>query len=195
MPSKKKRCDVGAVCSVIKRFLHPRKLVDEKYPNATYNECLDGLIALRRETCTVNHQQKQVVVFCHKDSKVLEEALTIVETPPLINNMLEDIAYIQAEGLGVDDDNEPAPENILTASTADIGSQSTIIQGEWDIRASLMSAAATECDHNAFWGKNEPNTWIGAPSRLNHIMSSSRFEEIISTLTFTKSAPPSLKDK
>ena len=56
MPSKTKRRGVGAVCSVIKRFLHPRKLVDEKYPNATHNECLDGLIALRRETCTINHQ-------------------------------------------------------------------------------------------------------------------------------------------
>eukprot|EP00957_Ditylum_brightwellii_P006615 501857-Ditylum_brightwellii.AAC.1 len=85
MIPKKKRYGVGAVCSVIKRFLHPRKFVDEKYPNATHHEHLDGLIAFRRETCTVNHQQKQDVVFHHKDfetqeiyvmehySKVLEE--------------------------------------------------------------------------------------------------------------------------
>eukprot|EP00957_Ditylum_brightwellii_P098164 7479083-Ditylum_brightwellii.AAC.1 len=61
MTSKKKKCGVGAIYSVIKRFLYPRKLVDEKYPNVTHNERLGGLIALRRETCTVNHQQTQVV--------------------------------------------------------------------------------------------------------------------------------------
>eukprot|EP00957_Ditylum_brightwellii_P042240 3198812-Ditylum_brightwellii.AAC.1 len=71
MPSKKKRCGVGAVCSVIKRVLRPRKLVDKKYPNATHNEHLDGPIALRRETCTVNHQQMQVVVFPRSWRKVL----------------------------------------------------------------------------------------------------------------------------
>eukprot|EP00957_Ditylum_brightwellii_P102485 7811550-Ditylum_brightwellii.AAC.1 len=50
----------------------PKELVGEKYPNATHNEHLDGLVALRRETCTVNHQQKQVVVFRHECFETLE---------------------------------------------------------------------------------------------------------------------------
>eukprot|EP00957_Ditylum_brightwellii_P091049 6931992-Ditylum_brightwellii.AAC.1 len=168
MPLKTKRCGVGAACSIIKRFLHSKKLVDEKYPNATHNELLDGLIALRREICSVNYQQRQVVVFCHEDfpmqeiyavdcySKVLEEgdevhffpldgendilrvpkddvlyvvseATTAIESPPITNNILEDIARTCKEGLGVDDDNEPAPENIPTSSNADMGSQPTSI--------------------------------------------------------------------
>eukprot|EP00957_Ditylum_brightwellii_P009644 726566-Ditylum_brightwellii.AAC.1 len=49
--------------------------------------------------------------------------------------MLEDIARVQAEGLGVDDDNESAPENILSPSTVDMDSQPTSIWGEWDSRA------------------------------------------------------------
>eukprot|EP00957_Ditylum_brightwellii_P140547 10707974-Ditylum_brightwellii.AAC.1 len=58
-----------------------------------------------------------------------------------------------------------------------------------------MSTVAAGCDHHAFWDDSEPNMWIGAPFRLKHIMSLSRFEAIISAFTFTKSAPPSFKDK
>eukprot|EP00957_Ditylum_brightwellii_P102144 7786785-Ditylum_brightwellii.AAC.1 len=58
-----------------------------------------------------------------------------------------------------------------------------------------MSTVAIGCDRHAFWDESEPNMWIGAPFRFNHIMASSRFEAIISALTFIKSAPPSFKGK
>jgi hypothetical protein len=35
-----------------------------------------------------------------------------MEVPALTNDMAENVARLQAEGYGVDDDNEPAPENI-----------------------------------------------------------------------------------
>eukprot|EP00957_Ditylum_brightwellii_P113928 8685299-Ditylum_brightwellii.AAC.1 len=58
-----------------------------------------------------------------------------------------------------------------------------------------MSTVTTGCDRCAFCDESKPNIRIGAPFRLYHIMSSSSFEAIISALIFTKSVPPSFKDK
>ena len=158
MPKKKKQNGIGAVCSVITRFLHPRPLVAAKYPNAHHQHRTDGLLVSYRASKKVNRVDKMCIFFRHDDfddnqllhcveryAKVLteggpadifdldlvvgEEAVSVavegggevdddaivnVVVPKLTDNSNEDIARLRAEGYGVDDDNDPAPENIPT---------------------------------------------------------------------------------
>ena len=84
MPRKKKN-GVGATCSVLIRFLHPRQQVVDRYPNASFSDRLDGLIAQRRILKKVSQKDQIVILFRHDNfpnllvhtveryAKVLEE--------------------------------------------------------------------------------------------------------------------------
>ena len=150
MPRKrKKRNGVGASCRCLKRFLHPRQLVDAKYPNATQQERLGGLVTIRREEKQVNRAQKWCIIFRHddfpdrelhcseryavvetegaeadffqqvevQDNQAVQEGAEeqgAIETPNIGagSDLQDDINRLRQEGYGVDDDNEPAPENV-----------------------------------------------------------------------------------
>jgi hypothetical protein len=147
---QKKRLGTGAICSVIKRFLHPSRTIQEKYQNIMTYDRLEGLIALRKEEKTIQNRACASIVFRHADFEGIElycsERYAIVTEegspaaffegnavpdagneagqataqaddelrgiPVITDDIQENIARLRAEGYGVDDDNEPAPENV-----------------------------------------------------------------------------------
>ena len=159
----KKRLGVGAVCSVQSKFLHPGKLISDKYPNRPANHELKGLIVVEEGTKMIRKKDTDVILMRHEDfenqfiycikkwlkietegaqSMLFEESTPVAEVIPekrvegptvdddlIANEILkcgnqsDDIAFVRAQGLNVDDDNEPAPENIpvVGESTALVG--------------------------------------------------------------------------
>ena len=148
--NKRLRHGVGAKISVYKKFLHPRKTISTKYPNATKNDVLDNLLVIGQEEKLVSKRRQVCLTMRHDDfddgqilhavarfCKVTEEGpveslFDILsrndvendgnvalggdeneerEIPSVLN---EDISNFRAQGFAVDDDNEPAPENIPT---------------------------------------------------------------------------------
>ena len=67
MARQKLRCGIGAKCSVKTKYMHPAKVIDDKYPNRTAHHVMEGLVALRVETKKVNRKEQQVFVFRHDD--------------------------------------------------------------------------------------------------------------------------------
>ena len=164
MPKNKRlRHGVGAKISVYKKFLHPRKAISTKYPNATKNDVLDNLLVIgqeeklvskRRQVClTMRHQNfddGQILHAVARFCKVTEEGpVESLFDMPLASNMEsdknvavrgdenqereipsvlnEDISNFRAQGFAVDDDKEPAPENIPTSD--DTGTDD--MYGDW----------------------------------------------------------------
>ena len=66
MPHKKKN-GIGATCSVLIQFLHPRIQVVTQFQNAKFVDCLEGLVSQSREIKKLNHRDQTVIVFCHND--------------------------------------------------------------------------------------------------------------------------------
>ena len=56
-------CGIGAVCKVQLKYLHPAKLISEKYPEFAHQQKLEKLLALRQETIVVNRREQVCVVF------------------------------------------------------------------------------------------------------------------------------------
>ena len=72
MPPQKLRHGAGAVCEVLLRYLHSRPVVSAKYPNASFNQRLGGLLCIREEIKTVNNKQVMCFVFRHDDFEGVE---------------------------------------------------------------------------------------------------------------------------
>ena len=178
--ARKKKIGVGATCSVLTRFLHPRPEIVRKYPNAKFADRLGGLIAQSMEVRKLNHKDQTVIVFRHNDfpnlmvysqkryakvlqcgaaadyfegsaeevvlEDVVDEEESLVETPqidnanlivPIIENsdtVNETISRMINDGYEVDDDNDPAPENVPTPSTSTT-SQQEITYFPWGSRS------------------------------------------------------------
>ena len=64
---KKKKMGIGAVFSVLKRYLHSRKDVDIKYPNATQRDWLEGILVVDQGVIKVNHKDQVYKFFWHDD--------------------------------------------------------------------------------------------------------------------------------
>ena len=64
---KKLRAGVGAICSVSMDYLHPRRQVEEKLPNADKGRRLEALTAIRKEIRRVTTRDQEVMVFRHDD--------------------------------------------------------------------------------------------------------------------------------
>jgi len=67
MAPSKKRCGVGAKCTVLTKYMHPAKLIDEKYPNRTAHHKVENLVAIREDTKKVSQREQCVFVFRHDD--------------------------------------------------------------------------------------------------------------------------------
>ena len=155
MPRKKKKSiGIGAVCEVLKRFLHPRPVLSQKYPNAAQQDRLQDLLVIKKEVRKVNKVDRVCIVFRHNDfegqelycaeryssvitegaeadffvddsvveAEVVEAEVVVEEAEEVpkihASDLAENIARLRAEGYGVDDDNEPAPENIPSVESA-----------------------------------------------------------------------------
>jgi hypothetical protein len=56
--NKRLRNGIGAVVTVYKKFLHPRKEVCAKYPKANKGDVLNELLVVRTEERTANMRQQ-----------------------------------------------------------------------------------------------------------------------------------------
>ncbi len=65
--NKRLRNGIGATVAVYKKFLHPRKEVCAKYPNAIKGDVFNELLVVRTEEKTVNKLQQLCVVMRHVD--------------------------------------------------------------------------------------------------------------------------------
>ena len=57
---------VGAECTVLSKFLHPSKKIDEVLVNRTAHHRLSQLIAIRKEAKRVNRRDQICIVFRHE---------------------------------------------------------------------------------------------------------------------------------
>ena len=166
---KKKQLGVGAVCIVLTKYLHPAKVINEKYPNATSSSRTGGLICMKKEKRIVNKREQEVAVFRHDDFAVeiysvlrwvkvehegdsedifeedesnenpnVAEEEELPEEGDIIpqsvfdsSGVSEDIAMVIGQGFQVDDDNEPAEENVPTP-TVDDSTNSNYVEAEWN---------------------------------------------------------------
>ena len=140
---------MGATCAVYSRYIHPSKIVSEKYPNRAHAHILHDLVAIRKEKKVVNRVERDVIIFRHDNfpavelHTVLRWAKVVTEGPPdqffvdrpppvaeeendgsvnvgepipdhvfHMHGQAEDIAHVRGLGFEVDDDNDPAPENM-----------------------------------------------------------------------------------
>ena len=299
----KKKLGVGAKCTILMKFLHPSKVIADKYPNQTAHSVMENCLCVGRDQKKIRNQEKDVVIFCHDDlpnkviycvpkwPKVNEEGAAehfFEETMPTPNipddgntlqeeqqqeipqevqharNVWEDIALVRAMGFMVDDDNNPAPENIpVIAENVQLdvnnnqtwgwngANQRALFGAEnnqpkfsgldstfWEVvsftRVFLLLfprtlvekvilaetnkkidkkitlgeflrfiglwlvityASPGNLSRKEFWSSKKLERERGAPFRLNDLMSSNRFEDIIKNLTFTNRQPPAFKDK
>lgn len=151
MPTNLECLGTGAVCSVLLRFLHPKRTINAAVVNPVVHERKEGLIALRLEEKVVRRTKQICVVFNHEDfvgevycvkryTKVVtpspvdsrfvpmiepvqesdgdEDEGEGIEMPSTRGTVDETTRNVRAAGLDVDDDNDPAPENIPQAHQA-----------------------------------------------------------------------------
>lgn len=65
--ARKKRHGVGAVCSVLLKYLHPAQYINEKFKNSTKSDRLENCIAFRQEVRTVKKKNQLVILLRHDD--------------------------------------------------------------------------------------------------------------------------------
>ena len=70
--AKKKECAIGARCSVLLKYMHPAKVIGEKFPQFVNGRKLENLLVIRQELKTVRRKEQVSVVFCHGDFEGIE---------------------------------------------------------------------------------------------------------------------------
>jgi hypothetical protein len=116
--------------------VHPASVVKQKFPNARTKEPLTGLVCLRKEAIKVHNNYQKCAVFRHEDFAMAENVVLRwvevhqegqpfeVVSPTLQPSSARELPYelrratgqdfncIRDEGFEVDDDNDPARENV-----------------------------------------------------------------------------------
>ena len=64
---EKNRRGVGASCSVLLRYLHPSKLIYDRYPNKENIDALGGIIITRRDVTRVIRRGNLYIFMKHED--------------------------------------------------------------------------------------------------------------------------------
>jgi hypothetical protein len=64
-----KRLGIGATYSVGVRYLHPKRLLKERFARTTPKQRISGLLSLKKESKKLNGKNKCCVVFQHDDDK------------------------------------------------------------------------------------------------------------------------------
>lgn len=163
-PTPRKEINVGDVCSVLLRYLHPSQLISARYPNQEHGERLTNLLVIGTDTKRIRGIERRCVIFRHPEFENIQlycsvqfaRVSTAVETPevgrvPVVlerveqeeelhaiprisGEAAEDIAHLRAEGYGVDDDNEPAPENVPDPTNEAPATTSSVTYLGWGAR-------------------------------------------------------------
>lgn len=163
-PTPRKEINVGDVCSVLLRYLHPSQLISARYPNQEHGERLTNLLVIGTDTKRIRGIERRCVIFHHPEFENIQlycsvqfaRVSTAVETPevgrvPVVlerveqeeelhaiprisGEAAEDIAHLRAEGYGVDDDNEPAPENVPDPTNEAPATTSSVTYLGWGAR-------------------------------------------------------------
>jgi hypothetical protein len=60
-----KRLGIGATCSVGVRYLHPKRLLKERFSSTTPKQRISGLLSLRKESKKLNGKNQCCIVFRH----------------------------------------------------------------------------------------------------------------------------------
>ena len=63
----KKKLGVGANCTIPMKFLHPLKVIADKYPNQTAHSVMENCLCVGRDQKKIRNQEKDVVIFRHDD--------------------------------------------------------------------------------------------------------------------------------
>jgi len=66
---RKKRRVVGASCSALIHYLHPDKLIADRYPNKGKRDALSGIIITKREARRVTRRKQLYIFMEHEDFK------------------------------------------------------------------------------------------------------------------------------
>ena len=61
----KKRLGTGAKCTVLARYLHPSKRINDVFPDRTHQQRVDDLVVVREEEKEVNRIKKGCIIFTH----------------------------------------------------------------------------------------------------------------------------------
>ena len=185
--AKKKQLGIGAICTVLTRFIHPRPVITEKYPNAGQNSRTEGLKVIRKEVKVVNRRDQECAIMQHADMidvelhavmrycnvttegpcseffvadgtpteevenepPAVDEGLDPVPiVPTLTGDLREDIARLRMEGFEVDDDNDPAEENIPTATQPTENELESMGYQDWDSKQSCNRKAEGHVEEN-----------------------------------------------
>ena len=179
MRTPQNRANIGDVCSVMLKFLHPSRLISDRYPNQDHRERLDNLLVTGEEIKQIRGQNRNCITFRHADFEnvilycsvsyakvtthaptpermpaevarveeaVLEEEL-LQAMPRTTGDAAADIIQLRAEGYGVDDDNDPAPENVPNPNDQ---ARSTEVYSNWGERL------PGHCNRRATHNHHEP---------------------------------------
>ena len=154
--SRTKQHGKGAIVSALSRFIHPSEHIRSKFPNPVHSHRLVGCFTLRQEVKKVNrkdqlcaddfielhavvkHWKVEVegdpdLCFTARVNPQVEQEEEPTPLPQVVDELLNNQATTEEtlEALrgvvDIDDDNDPAPENI--PAPTDISSSS--IFGEW----------------------------------------------------------------
>ena len=94
----------------------------------------EGRLADMFDLDLVDEGEEEVPILAVQGGgEVDDDAIVNVAVPKLTDNSNEDIARLRAEGYGVDDDNEPVPENVATAGPSN--DQGGVTREEWNSRS------------------------------------------------------------
>jgi hypothetical protein len=148
----------GAKCTVLKQLLHPSLAVNVKYPNIGHRQRLENLLVVGKEVKRIRGKDQEAILFRHDDfddGTVLycqERFAKVVTEGPVTEffgenaNVAENVARLRAEGYGVDDDNEPAPENIPLPSNQH---QENNLYSQWGSKNVCNRRSNGHCEENA----------------------------------------------
>ena len=56
---------VGATPTVLKKFLHPKKVIGDRYASIGPQERINDLVVVRKGTKPIKSKPKTVIFFCH----------------------------------------------------------------------------------------------------------------------------------
>ena len=298
MAPQKKTHGIGAVVSVLTKFVHPSQLIRDKFPNLPNGHRLSGCITLRQEVKRINQKEKLSLIVKHDDFKNDDEEYQelhackrhfqiqeegdpefFFDIPQQVTPTTEDQspdmpvaidAVLEGEHVGgvdgliaalqgvvdIDDDNDPAPENVPVPGDQAVQS---VLETEWghsglcfrrqenlskqkarlhfpvdktmdDVNLQLFeglfpkeyleNVVLTETnqhlndplsygellrwigllstvdgsDRRSFWSTKAINMYEGAPFQIQHFMSRTCFEAILSAIKYTKENPPAFVD-
>ena len=196
MAPRKKTHGVGAVVSVLTKFVHPSQLIRDKFPNLPNGHRLSGCITLRQEVKRINQKEKLSLIVKHNDFKNDDEEYQelhackrhfqiqeegdpefFFDIPQQVTPTTEDQspdmpdaidAALEGEHVGgvdgliaalqgvvdIDDDNNPAPENVPVPGEQAVQSVLETVGTQWSLFSTTGKSVETKSPSALSCGQN-----------------------------------------